>query len=105
MRNAMICVSVMLALFQAWPVVFGHRAGIAPTAAPVLAAAPRVTMAVAKASTIPKMVPAVASVPAPKTCYQQYRAKFGHCAAADQVCHIKTADQWDLCEATGMWPQ
>lgn len=105
MRNAMICVSVMLALLQAWPVIFGHRGGIAPTTAPVLAAAPRVTMAVAKASTAPKMMPTVASAPAPKTCYQQYRAKFGQCAAGDRVCHIKIADQWDLCEATGMWPQ
>ncbi len=105
MRKAMICVSVMLALFQVWPVVFGHRGGTAPTAKAVVAAVPRAVMAVATASSAPKIAPAMASEPAPKTCYRQYLVKFAECAAGDQACHVKAADQWDLCDATGMWPK
>ena len=101
----MICVSVMLALFQLWPVVFGQRGGKAPTAAAVVAAAPRAVMAVAAASAAPDLTRAAVSIPAPKSCYRQYQAKFGQCAAGDQACHVKMADQWDLCEAQGMWPQ
>ena len=105
MRKAMICVSVMLALFQLWPVVFGRPGGKAPTAAAVAAVAPRAVLAVATASTMPELTPASASAPAPKSCYRQYQAKFAQCPAADQACHVKVADQWDLCEAKGIWPQ
>ena len=101
----MICVSVVLALFQMWPLFFGHRGAAAPSAAAVVAAAPHAVLAVARVSATPQMTPAAMPVPAPKSCYRQYQAKFGQCSAADQACHVKTADQWDLCEATGMWPQ
>ena len=101
----MICVSVVLALFQMWPLVFGHHGTATPSAATVVAVAPHAALAVARASVIPEMTPAAVSVPAPKSCYRQYQAKFGQCSATDQACHVKAADQWDLCEATGMWPK
>ncbi|GAA0337058.1 hypothetical protein GCM10009087_54380 [Sphingomonas oligophenolica] len=103
MRKAMICVCVMLAMVQVWPMLFGHRAGEASAASSERAAQPKLIPAVATA----KIVPAKVSMPAggaPKSCYKQYQAAFAVCAKDDQACHIKTADQWDLCEATGFWP-
>lgn len=106
MRKAMICVSFMLLLLQLWPMVFGHRAGEASAAVSAEAHAPKVIAAVATTQAIP--VPAAVSVPAdgaPKSCYKQYTAVFAACTRDDQACHIKAADQWDLCEATGFWPK
>jgi len=68
--------------------------------------APKLVAAVATAREIP--VPAVVSVPAdgaPLSCYKHYKAVFAGCSQDDQACHIKAADQWDLCEATGFWPK
>ncbi len=105
MRKAMICASVLLALFQVWSMVFTHSGARAPSAASVVAAAPRAVLAVAAASTAPSMTEVAAQTPAPKSCYRQYQAKFRQCQTSDQACHVKAADQWDLCEATGLWPQ
>ena len=103
MRKAMICVCVMLAMLQVWPMIFGPRAGEASAAISERAEKPKLLPAVATARTIPAKV----SVPAGgalKSCYKQYQAAFAICSRDDQACHIKTADQWDLCEATGFWP-
>jgi hypothetical protein len=105
MRKAMICVSVMLALFQLWPMVFGRHATSNTAGAAVVAAAPRVVQAVAIAEKVPQMTPASVSVPAPRSCYTRYKAEFQQCRAGDQLCHAKMAEHWDLCEATGMWPE
>jgi len=105
MRKAMICVSVMLLLLQVWPMLFGHRAGEA-SAAISAEEAPKLIAAVATTKPIP--VPAAVSVPAdgaPVSCYKHYKAVFAGCSRDDQACHIKAADQWDLCEATGFWPK
>ncbi|MDB5706612.1 MAG: hypothetical protein JWN66_3728 [Sphingomonas bacterium] len=105
MRKAMICVSVMLALLQFWPMVFGQHGEAGATASAAHAEMPRPIPAVAMAKVIP--IPAKVSTPgavAPKSCYKQYQAAFAACSRDDQACHIKTADQWDLCEATGFWP-
>ncbi|MGL4303202.1 MAG: hypothetical protein ACRCS5_10930 [Sphingomonas sp.] len=99
----MIFVSVLLALFQIYSMAATGRRDKAPTAASVVAAAPRAVLAVAAAST-PPMAAVAASAPPPKSCYRQYQAKFQHCGPADRACHLNTADQWDLCEATGVWP-
>ena len=101
----MICVSVMLALFQLWPIVFGQRSPTTVAQAAVANAAPKRVEAVAMVDKLPQMTPAAVSIPAPKSCYRQYRVKFDQCPAGDQICRAKMADQWDLCEATGMWPQ
>ena len=103
MRKAMIFVCVMLAMLQVWPMVFGHRAGEASAAISDRTEKPRLIPAVATT----QLVPATVSMPAsgaPKSCYKQYQAAFATCSKDDQACHIKTADQWDLCEATGFWP-
>lgn len=105
MRKIMIGASIILAGFQVWPLMFGHTVGVTPGAASAVAPAAKLMPAVAMMSSAPKTVPASASVPAPKSCYRQYQAKFGACAPGDAACHVKAADQWDLCEATGFWPQ
>jgi len=106
MRKAMICVSVMLVLLQVWPMLFGHRAGEASAAISAEATAPKLIPAVATTTVIP--IPAAVSVAgdcAPVSCYKHYTAVFSACSPDDQACHIKAADQWDLCEATGFWPK
>jgi len=53
-------------------------------------------------------IPAAVSVAgdgAPVSCYKRYTAVFAACSHEDKACHIKAADQWDLCEATGFWPK
>lgn len=104
MRKMMIFVSVLLALFQLYSMAATGRRDKAPTAASVVAAAPRAMLAVAAASSAPQMAAVTASAPTPKSCYRQYQAKFQQCGAADRACHLNAADQWDLCEATGVWP-
>jgi len=106
MRKAMICVSVMLVLLQIWPMLFGHRAGEASAAISAEASAPKLIPAVATTRVIP--IPAAVSVAgdgAPVSCYKRYTAVFAACSHEDKACHIKAADQWDLCEATGFWPK
>jgi len=106
MRRAMICVSVMLALFLVWPMIFGqHGEGVA-SAAIATRAVPKPVPAVAVATVIP--IPAKVSLPAavaPKSCYKHYQAAVQQCARGNQACGINAADQWDLCEATGFWPE
>lgn len=105
MRRAMICVSIMLAMLQVWPMMFGHRT-VGAGAVSVAASLPKTIPAVALASSKPRIEAAAAvSTPLPKSCYRQYQAKFGQCPAGDQACHVKVADDWDLCEATGVWPR
>jgi hypothetical protein len=106
MRRAMICVSVMLALFLVWPMIFGQHGEGAAAAATATREAPKPIPAVAVAAVIP--IPAKVSLPAaiaPKSCYKRYQAAFQKCARGDQACSINAADQWDLCEATGFWPE
>ena len=105
MRRAMICVSVMLALLQFWPMVFGQRGGPTAAAATAPTEAPKPIPAVATAKPMPVQIAAnTAPSSAPKGCYQQYRVAFGSCSKDDKACQIKMADKWDLCEATGFWP-
>jgi hypothetical protein len=102
----MICVSVMLALFLVWPMIFGQQGDGAASAATARVEMPRAIPAVAVAKVIP--IPAKVSMPAavaPKSCYKRYKIAFESCARGDQACHIKVADQWDLCDATGFWPE
>lgn len=110
MRKAMICVSVLLALFHLWPIVFSPR--VPPTAAQGARPAALATQVmptqigvVAMVDQPPPMAPAAATVAVPKSCYRQYRMTVDRCPAGDRSCQARTADQWDLCEARGMWPQ
>ena len=106
MRRAMICVSMMLALFLVWPMIFGQHGEGAAAATTARAERPKAVPAVAVAKVIP--IPAKISLPAttaPRSCYKHYKAALDRCANGDRACRIKTADQWDLCEATGFWPE
>ncbi len=107
MRRAMICVSFMLAVLQLWPVVFGRgedSGGAAAAARAIPAAvahpAPLSTDAAKALASKPKLV-ARQSMP---TCYQTYERKFGQCGGGDSACQLKVGDDWDVCEATGLWP-
>lgn len=105
MRKIMIFVSVLLALFQMYSMVATGGRDKAPTAASVVAVAPRAVLAAASAPNAPQMAPIVGSASPPQSCYRQYQTKFQQCRAGDEACHLNAADQWDLCEATGLWPK
>ena len=105
-RRAMICVSVMLALFQIWPMILGQRGAGALAAETARPSAPKPASVVTTVRVIP--IPAKASnlgSAAPRNCQPQYQAALRRCATTDKACHIKTVDQWDVCDATGFWPE
>jgi hypothetical protein len=97
----MICLSVMLALFLGWPLAFGgDRSPRLETAR-----AEAVTVAVAAPA---KLTPAVATAEPvkPESCYKRYQRENRLCTGnAAAACRLKAADSWDLCEATGFWPE
>ena len=104
----MIAVSVMLALFLAWPLVFGHR-GATVDAAPAEAhvAATRSVVSLGKPKLLQaSMAPLESSdVRKPESCYKRYQREVAACSAGSAACKIGAADHWDLCEATGFWPE
>lgn len=104
MRRAMICVSVMLAFVQMWPMIFGNRSVVdfaspGAHAAVVIAVPPRAVHPPVKLASV-----GPAKVSAPSSCFAQYRAKYAACAKGDLACGSTASNQWDLCEATGFWP-
>lgn len=110
MRKMMICVSVMLALVQLWPMVFGHQ--MMPTAPAIAAQA----VALVSPGRVGQAIPAVAkhadknALPAtgaanPIGCYQRYQRAYSACSPDSSGCRMQAADHWDLCEATGFWPE
>lgn len=102
MRKMMICASALLALLQFWPMVFGHHEGSAAVAATSEA---HLIPAVATVTPKPvKVAASTANVP-PKGCYEHYRMVFSTCVKGDRTCQLHAADAWDLCEATGAWPE
>lgn len=111
MRKAMICVSVMLALLNLWPLVMGSQVTpqqVAATAAPSAKAATNRPVKVAAFTggnpvNPIKRVNQVAVRPGQVTCYRHYEIAFAACQPTDRTCRMKAADQWDLCEATGFW--
>jgi hypothetical protein len=108
----MICVSVMLAIFLAWPMVFGSAQTSAVQAATGSAVATAVIKpAVAapgeaqlvKTAVKPASPPAVAQVL--ESCFKRYEREYAQCGATNSSCRMTVADQWDMCEATGFWPR
>lgn len=99
MRRAMMCVGFMLAMVELWPVVFGHsdsgnpvmEAQFVPSAR---AAGRSLTPARLRASPI--------GMP---TCYQRYERAYNACRPGDGACRLQMGDNWDVCEATGFWPE
>jgi hypothetical protein len=100
MRKWMIFACVGLGLFQLWPVVFGHRSN---TEAAASMPAPHLVPAVATSHKAPVQAAASKPVGPPQSCYTHYRAAYTVCAIGDRACHLRAADAWDLCEATGTW--
>lgn len=100
----MICVSVMLAIFLAWPAVFGSDKASAVRAAGAKVAA--VAAPAASARLVQTSVKPVAALQSQvmETCFKRYEREYARCKAVDSSCRMKVADQWDLCEATGFWP-
>lgn len=103
----MICVSVMLAIFLAWPMLFGsakHAAVKATGAATVSMAVPP---AAAGEASLVKTAVKPAQLPQAKvleSCFRRYEREYARCGATNSMCRMKVADNWDLCEATGFWP-
>jgi hypothetical protein len=102
----MICVSVMLAVFLCWPLAFGghsataldSRAGANPVAVSAPAEPPEVIQAMAQAD-------ALQEGPKAESCYKRYQREVKTCnGGGSAACRLKNADNWDLCEATGFWP-
>lgn len=86
MRKAIVCVSFVLALFLAWPMLFGGEGSVVSAAVPPPPAAPKV----AKVSVAPR--------PAPESCYKRYERAYGTCGN-DGGCRMNAAAAWDACEA------
>lgn len=98
----MILVSFMLAIYLGWPLAFGgkQRGLETPAEARTVAAAP--------VSAKKHRAPAV-STPAslrPESCYKRYQREVKLCTgeATSAACKLGAADHWDMCEATGFWP-
>lgn len=99
----MICVSVMLAVFLGWPLAFGGGSGSNAGAEQRAV----VSVPVAKPKPAQQGTTRLASVemtaPA-ESCYKRYQREIKQCADGSAACRLKSADNWDLCEATGFWP-
>jgi hypothetical protein len=96
----MICVSVMLAVFLGWPLAFG---GGDPTVLQPSRAQASMVMLVEPAVDVPAVE--VAPPPKAESCYKRYQREVKQCnGAAVAACRLDSADNWDLCEATGFWP-
>ena len=104
MRNAMICASLVLAMFLAWPMVFGGSGAV------LNAASRHATVAVATVVVAPEPKPLEASVVAapkpasPESCYARYERSYAACSG-DGGCRMGAGNNWDVCEATGAWPE
>ena len=100
----MICVSVMLAVFLGWPLAFGGGSQVRLETARAEAK----TVAVAAPATQARLIPALAqSTPTqPESCYKRYQREIRQCTGAgNAACSLQSADHWDMCEATGFWPE
>ena len=100
MRKLMICASIALAMFQLWPMVFGHNSNSEAAASMPPG---HLVEAVATAAVTPVTVAAVKPAGPPQSCYTHYRIVYSACAKGDRACHLRAADAGDLCEATGTW--
>ena len=106
MRNAMICTTIMMAIFLAWPMAFGddHRPGFAPGPARAEALAfdtpvrtTPIRIEVRSAAITDRTVPA--------SCQKRYEQAYSGCAIADRECRITAGEDWDICDQTGFWPE
>lgn len=112
MRRAMICVSVMLAVLQLWPLVFGqnsaNQAAQSPpvpqkilSSAPV---APHPAVFTEQAKLANNFAPVSEKMPV-INCDRRYRQASAACAPRDGDCRMRATDKWDVCDARGFWSE
>ena len=96
----MICASVMLAIFLAWPLVFGRDG---PRG--IETAAEAHVVAMIPVPTAKRPAPAAPKPTKPESCYNRFQRAVKQCTGRDTAaCKMGAADHWDMCEATGFWP-
>lgn len=100
----MICASVMLAVFLGWPLAFGGKNPVSIETSSAEARA--VAVAPAKPAAALASTPAQPAAPQAESCYKRYQRQIKACTGADSAaCRQQNADHWDMCEATGFWPE
>ncbi len=67
-------------------------------------------MAIAAPAAAPKLIAAAAvsqpQAPQAESCYKRYQREIKLCSGTNSAaCRLQNADHWDMCEATGFWPQ
>jgi hypothetical protein len=101
----MIFVSVMLAILQIWPMLFGQDANQAIAAEPVhIVSARQSANQKVAILTVPRPVvagEAQAAIPSMESCLITYRRALSECRRDDLSCGLRTSDRWQVCEATG----
>lgn len=102
----MICASMMLAVFLAWPLVFTGKGSPSIAAAGARAVAEvQAAASEARLIQVADAKPAAATSGPPESCYNRYQREIAQCrSGAVAACKLDVADKWDLCEATGFWP-
>lgn len=104
----MICASVMLAVFLGWPLAFGGSNHVTLETARAEAKTVEVVAHANKAVLTPvvtQSAPAAAAPTQPESCYKRYQREIRQCTSAgNAACRLQSADHWDMCEATGFWP-
>lgn len=98
----------MLAVFLAWPLVFGNDAKVMPSAVEARNAVKAAVAAVPSVHVIPEAnaAPAPMAPAKPESCYKRFQREVKQCTegANSAACKLGAADHWDMCEATGFWP-
>lgn len=100
----MILVSVMLAIYLGWPLAFGGKQrGFETPAEAHGVAVPTVAKRIKPAALAAHKPAAPAR---PESCYKRYQREVKLCTGATAAaCKLGSADHWDMCEATGFWPE
>lgn len=103
----MILVSVMLAIYLGWPLAFGgkQRGLETPAEARGVAAAPAMVKHAKPVALAAAHKPV--SPMRPESCYKRYQREVKLCTGESTAaaCKLGAADHWDMCEATGFWPE
>jgi hypothetical protein len=96
----------MLAIFLAWPYVFGGSGTTMPSATEARAAMKAAVASVPAVHVIPEAVAAPVAPTKPESCYKHFQREVKLCTngASSAACKLGAADHWDMCEATGFWP-
>ncbi len=99
----MIAVSVMLAIYLGWPLAFGGKERGLETAAEARGVATATAVRHERAVTVASASPGPTR---PESCYRRYQREVKQCTGVTTAaaCKLGAADHWDMCEATGFWP-